>query len=154
MCSGYFFLERNFILRIILSGIDFLFLFLDFYFRNTIISFPDFFFSECIIFQFWIFLSEIEFYFWFPDFYFQNSIITSGFIFPEYIIFNSGFLFPELRVFLEIKKICWVQVKNDWVQGAFASDGSVKFENLVETIVHWASSSCTPTFFFLHPTIF
>jgi len=46
--------------------------------------------------------------------------MTSGFIFLEYIIFNSGFLFPELRTFLEIKKICWVQVKNDWVQGAFA----------------------------------
>ena len=51
----------------------------------------------------------------FLDFYFRNSIITSGFIFPEYIIFNSGFLFPKLRAFLEIKKICWVQVKNDWV---------------------------------------
>jgi len=23
---------------------------------------------------------------------------------------------------LEIKKICWVQVKNDWVQGAFAEE--------------------------------
>jgi len=32
MCFGYFFLERNFILWIFLSGIDFLFLFPDFYF--------------------------------------------------------------------------------------------------------------------------
>jgi len=51
MCSGYFFPERNFILRIFLFGIDFLFLFPDFYFRNTIISFPDFFFQNVLFFN-------------------------------------------------------------------------------------------------------
>ena len=48
MCSGFFFPERNFILRIFLSGMSFSFLFLDFYFRNTIISFPDFFFQNVL----------------------------------------------------------------------------------------------------------
>jgi len=68
------------------------------------------------------------YYFSIPDFFIRNRILifVSEFFFSElnnhfriyfseYIIFNSGFLFPELRVFLEIKKICWVQVKNDWV---------------------------------------
>ena len=119
MCSGYFFLERNFILRIFLSGMDFLFLFPDFHFRNTIISFSDF-FSGMYYFSISDFFVRNRILIFFPDFYFRNSIITSGFIFLKYIIFNSGFLFPELRVFLAIKKICWVQVKNDWVQGAFA----------------------------------
>ena len=48
MCSGFFFPERNFILRIFLSGISFSFLFPDFYFRNTIISFPNFFFQNVL----------------------------------------------------------------------------------------------------------
>jgi len=51
MCSGYFFSERNFILRIFLSRMDFLFLFPDFYFQNTIISFLDFFFRNVLFFN-------------------------------------------------------------------------------------------------------
>jgi len=78
MCSGYFFLERNFILRIFLSGMDFLFLFPDFHFRNTIISFPDFFSGM--------------YYFSIPDFFVRNKIL----------IFVSGFLFPKLNNYFGI----------------------------------------------------
>jgi len=51
ICVLDFFPERNFILWIFLSGMGFLFLFLDFHFRNRIISFWIFFFLECIIFN-------------------------------------------------------------------------------------------------------
>ena len=73
MCSGFFFPERNFILWIFLSGMSFSFLFPDFYFRNTIISFLDFFFQNVLFinsgffcpelnfkFCFWIFISETQ----------------------------------------------------------------------------------------------
>ena len=73
MCSGFFFLERNFILRIFLSGMSFSFLFPDFHFQNTIISFLDFF--------------SRMYYFSILDFFVRNKIL----------IFVSGFLFSELN---------------------------------------------------------
>ena len=51
ICSGFFYPERNFILRIFFIQ-SFSFLFLDFHFWNRIISFLDFFFPKCIIFNF------------------------------------------------------------------------------------------------------
>ena len=121
-----FFPEQNFILRIFLSRIDF-FIQNRFFIFVFGFSFPkhNYFFS--------IFFFSGMYYFSILDFLVRNRILifVSGFLFPKLnnyfriyfsriFIFNSRFLFPELRAFLEIKKICWVQVKNDWVQRAFA----------------------------------
>jgi len=76
MCYGFFFLKRNFILRIFLSG--FSFLFPDFHFRNIIISFLKFFFEM--------------YYFSILDFFVRNRIL----------IFVSEFLFPKLNNHFQI----------------------------------------------------
>jgi len=68
MCSGFFFPERNFILRIFLSKMSFSFLFPDFYFRNTIISFPDFFFHNVLFINSGFFCPEKNFKFCFQIF--------------------------------------------------------------------------------------
>ena len=92
ICSGFFFPERNFILRVFLSGMSFSFLFPDFYFRNTIISFPDFF--------------SRMYYLSIPDFFVQNRILNfvSGFLFPKlnnhFQIYFSGIYYFQFQIFI------------------------------------------------------
>ena len=92
MCSGYFFPEQNFILRIFLSEIDFLFFFWIFI-------------SETQLFLFWIFFFGMH-YFSIPDFFVRNRILilVSGFLFPKlnnyFWIYFSGIYYFQFRIFI------------------------------------------------------